>query len=291
MTIPRDRWDDVRIRLARAEAEAAERALALADARLALRALTAGPATTTAQRTRARRHAQRDPVSAPATSRPVTPDVPPGRGTDDGAPTSPRRRPRVLPPLAPARSPEVTPRRTGPAWPRSAGFRAGGRRRRPEPRGPNRAGTSRQGPRRSRSAGGGSRAERSTHSPAWPRSRHWDTGRVGVGHVPWTWVIDTPGTEMRPGPSPRCGTRSRPGCPLGDGALHQDLEDLPEVNPAASTAWGSREVSVHPGGDVDLEERHQPVVATIRSARDRWRSPRRSCAATAVRAHGSPPRH
>jgi hypothetical protein len=45
ITIPRDRWDDVRIRLARAEAEAAERGLALADARLALRALTAGPVT------------------------------------------------------------------------------------------------------------------------------------------------------------------------------------------------------------------------------------------------------
>jgi len=44
VTVPRDRWDDLRIRLARAEAEAAERALALADARLALRALTAGPA-------------------------------------------------------------------------------------------------------------------------------------------------------------------------------------------------------------------------------------------------------
>ena len=44
ITIPRDRWDDVRIRLARAEAEASERGLALADARLALRALTAGPA-------------------------------------------------------------------------------------------------------------------------------------------------------------------------------------------------------------------------------------------------------
>ncbi len=43
VTIPRDRWDDLRLRLARAEAEAAERALALADARLALRALTAGP--------------------------------------------------------------------------------------------------------------------------------------------------------------------------------------------------------------------------------------------------------
>ncbi len=44
VSIPRDRWDDLRIRLARAEAEASERALALADARLALRALTAGPA-------------------------------------------------------------------------------------------------------------------------------------------------------------------------------------------------------------------------------------------------------
>jgi hypothetical protein len=44
VSVPRDRWDDLRIRLARAEAEAAERALALADARLALRALTAGPA-------------------------------------------------------------------------------------------------------------------------------------------------------------------------------------------------------------------------------------------------------
>lgn len=43
VTVPRQRWDDLRIRLARAEAEATERALALADARLALRALTAGP--------------------------------------------------------------------------------------------------------------------------------------------------------------------------------------------------------------------------------------------------------
>lgn len=43
VTIPRDRWDDLRLRLARAEAEAAERGLALADARLALRALTAVP--------------------------------------------------------------------------------------------------------------------------------------------------------------------------------------------------------------------------------------------------------
>ena len=49
VTIPRDRWDDVRIRLARAEAEAAERGLALADARLALRALTAGPVTAARQ--------------------------------------------------------------------------------------------------------------------------------------------------------------------------------------------------------------------------------------------------
>jgi hypothetical protein len=43
ITVPRDRWDDLRIRLARAEAQAAERDLALADARLALRALTAAP--------------------------------------------------------------------------------------------------------------------------------------------------------------------------------------------------------------------------------------------------------
>lgn len=49
VTIPRDRWDDVRIRLARAEAEAAERGLALADARLALRALTAGPMSSQAE--------------------------------------------------------------------------------------------------------------------------------------------------------------------------------------------------------------------------------------------------
>lgn len=44
ITISRERWDDVRIRLARAEAEATERGRALEDARLALRALTAGPA-------------------------------------------------------------------------------------------------------------------------------------------------------------------------------------------------------------------------------------------------------
>lgn len=44
ITVPRDRWDDMRIRLARAEAESTERGRALEDARLALRALTAGPA-------------------------------------------------------------------------------------------------------------------------------------------------------------------------------------------------------------------------------------------------------
>lgn len=44
VTIRRDRWDDIRIRLARAEAESVERGRALDDARLALRALTAGPA-------------------------------------------------------------------------------------------------------------------------------------------------------------------------------------------------------------------------------------------------------
>ncbi|MGV1004422.1 MAG: hypothetical protein ACOYEV_06550 [Candidatus Nanopelagicales bacterium] len=44
ITVSRERWDDLRIRLARAEAEASERGRALDDARLALRALTAGPA-------------------------------------------------------------------------------------------------------------------------------------------------------------------------------------------------------------------------------------------------------
>lgn len=43
VNVPRAHWDDLRIRLARAEAQASERSLALADARLALRALTAGP--------------------------------------------------------------------------------------------------------------------------------------------------------------------------------------------------------------------------------------------------------
>ncbi len=43
VSVTRERWDDLRLRLARAEAEASERAAALADARLALRALTATP--------------------------------------------------------------------------------------------------------------------------------------------------------------------------------------------------------------------------------------------------------
>lgn len=73
ITIPRDRWDDVRIRLARAEAEAAERALALADARLALRALTAGPAGSPPQ----------PPAAPPATS--ATP-IALGEGTSEPAP-------------------------------------------------------------------------------------------------------------------------------------------------------------------------------------------------------------
>lgn len=67
VTIPRERWDDVRIRLARAEAEAAERGLALADARLALRALTAGPTP-----------AGTAPVSQPAASEPAVPRPPTG---------------------------------------------------------------------------------------------------------------------------------------------------------------------------------------------------------------------
>jgi hypothetical protein len=94
VTIPRDRWDDVRIRLARAEAEAAERALALADARLALRALTAGP--TTASRapdlqTRGQ-VSSAIPVTASSDVAPPAPDASTGHAgtTADGAPTSPQ---------------------------------------------------------------------------------------------------------------------------------------------------------------------------------------------------------
>jgi hypothetical protein len=83
VTIPRDRWDDLRIRLARAEAEAAERALALADARLALRALTAGPAAGAAV----------VPTAAPASLQPPEPaptadgvlPQPPGTGAPGSA--------------------------------------------------------------------------------------------------------------------------------------------------------------------------------------------------------------
>ena len=73
VTIPRDRWDDVRIRLARAEAEASERGLALADARLALRALTAGPVAAvrlgcTRDRARPRRPGSRRRADPPGVS-------------------------------------------------------------------------------------------------------------------------------------------------------------------------------------------------------------------------------
>ncbi len=71
ITIRRDRWDDVRIRLARAEAEASERGLALADARLALRALTAGPATAirteAASESRDNQQQSDRPMASPAT--------------------------------------------------------------------------------------------------------------------------------------------------------------------------------------------------------------------------------
>ncbi|MGB7980835.1 MAG: hypothetical protein WCF36_08605 [Candidatus Nanopelagicales bacterium] len=67
VTIARDRWDDLRIRLARAEAEASERALALADARLALRALTAGP-------TRSAPAQMRTPTADPAQPATTGPD-------------------------------------------------------------------------------------------------------------------------------------------------------------------------------------------------------------------------
>jgi hypothetical protein len=88
VTIPRDRWDDVRIRLARAEAAAAERALALADARLALRALTAGPATPGRAQDPVSRHdaPHTQPVSASGDVAPLTPEGRfPGGGTG-GAP-------------------------------------------------------------------------------------------------------------------------------------------------------------------------------------------------------------
>jgi hypothetical protein len=94
VTIPRDRWDDVRIRLARAEAEAAERGLALADARLALRALTAGPTTAfRAPDLQSRGEASSAiPVSATSAVAPAAPDGSSGHGgsTTDGAPTSPQ---------------------------------------------------------------------------------------------------------------------------------------------------------------------------------------------------------
>ena len=82
ITVPRDRWDDLRIRLARAEAEASERALALADARLALRALTAGP-TLDSSRGAAGEGATTGWSGAEATD-PGT-DVPPG---SPGSPTA-----------------------------------------------------------------------------------------------------------------------------------------------------------------------------------------------------------
>jgi hypothetical protein len=83
VTIPRDRWDDLRLRLARAEAEAAERGLALADARLALRALTAVPYS-----------APLGPTvpsgGEPLRPGPATPAVPPATGWVMGtAPTQP----------------------------------------------------------------------------------------------------------------------------------------------------------------------------------------------------------
>ncbi len=83
VTIPRDRWDDLRIRLARAEAEANERAAALADARLALRALTAGPSGSVFAPTPATR-APVPMVPAPEQQAPVTSTEP-----THEAPTSP----------------------------------------------------------------------------------------------------------------------------------------------------------------------------------------------------------
>lgn len=85
VTIPRQRWDDLRIRLARAEAEASERAMALADARLALRALTAGPAQApdTAPRQASPSAAPVEPFAPQATA--LAPDAMPARQVPSAA--------------------------------------------------------------------------------------------------------------------------------------------------------------------------------------------------------------
>ena len=82
VTILRDRWDDVRIRLARAEAEASERALALADARLALRALTAAPHGSEPS-------AAHSGLSSPVEVQPASPVVVAGVPAQTQAPTPP----------------------------------------------------------------------------------------------------------------------------------------------------------------------------------------------------------
>jgi hypothetical protein len=90
VTVPRDRWDDLRIRLARAEAEATERALALADARLALRALTAGPQGRTEQRDPAVGSARSGPIPlehrTPAAEPPA--DPPTAQAADPSGPAT-----------------------------------------------------------------------------------------------------------------------------------------------------------------------------------------------------------
>lgn len=72
ITISRERWDDLRIRLARAEAEATERGRALEDARLALRALTAGPSAVPASEVTQSVGEERGAFAMPAAPMPAT---------------------------------------------------------------------------------------------------------------------------------------------------------------------------------------------------------------------------
>jgi hypothetical protein len=148
VTIPRERWDDLRIRLARAEAEAAERALALADARLALRALTAGPGSVGA----AGAPRPAIPVAEPRGGRPDAPgSVQAGGGASGSGPDGGA--------TAPAPAPEpVVPGAQGSGTPAAMGSPAG-----PDPRSAARA--------QAAQTGG------YVPAPGAPRRRRWWQGK------------------------------------------------------------------------------------------------------------------
>jgi len=103
VSVPRAQWDDLRIRLARAEAEAAERAMALVDARLALRALTAGPSTPVAAQTGT---TAAPVVTGPWVSGPTGGSYGPGHGTGTPAAAVPMTTPAPAP-VAPDSAPDV----------------------------------------------------------------------------------------------------------------------------------------------------------------------------------------